>query len=219
MLKQKYVTILCCVFCFSSYAQDISPSVFAKLNGFRNKSFKENGFYDIQLGFGLFSDFWIAPKIALKHNTGALNDASVFTEATEEQLRTNYKGNLLSLGAKIRLTKPKDVWLFFWPEYSFGNFKYKSSYFKTENNPARLQLQESVNYKNQQAYFDLALGIEGYLDFDQRFLISAYLIYTTLDLREDFDQLAFTQTSQRPISEKNSSLGIGISLEYNFIKK
>lgn len=219
MFKQKYVIIICCVFCFSAYAQDISPSVFAKLNGFRNKSFKENGFYDIQLGFGLFSDFWIAPKLAFKHNSGALNDASVFTETTEEQLRTNYTGNLVSIGTKIRLTNPEDIWLFFWPEYSFGNFKYSSSYFKTENNPTRLQLQESVNYKNQQDYFDFALGLEGYLDFDQRFLISAYLVYTTLDLRQDFDQLSFTQTGLRPIPEKNSSLGIGVSLEYHFSKK
>ena len=82
-----------------------------------------------------------------------------------------------------------------------------------------MQLQESVNYKNQQDYFDFALGLEGYLDFDQCFLISAYLVYTTLDLRQDFDQLSFTQTGQRPIPEKNSSLGIGVSLEYHFSKK
>lgn len=211
------------IFLFSGiygFGQKLEPAVYGKVNGFRHTGFEDNGFADFGLGFSLLSNYWISPKIGFKFATGSPSDNVSFLENDGQKLvRTNYNGNFLTLGAKIRLTKPEEVWLFIWPEYSLGNVTFKSSYFKTENNPAALQLQERTSLSEFYSYLDLAAGIELYMDSNQRFLASVYLVYTLMDIKSGFDQLSFENTSVRSPSEMNSTIGLGLSIEYCFRKK
>ena len=202
-----------------SFSQNLEPAVFAKVNTFRHTGFEDNIFADGALGVSLFSTYWISPKIGFKRIFGNPNDVSFFNETYQELISSKYKGNVFTVGAKIRLTKPEDAWLFIWPEYSFGDVKFESSYYKTEDDVTRLALQERINSKNYNSWFDLSTGVEFYFDNNERFLTSVYLTYTLLDLGSGFEKLSFENTTKRPPSKNNSTIGLGVSIEYCFCKK
>ncbi len=220
MRMRKTIVLLLILICCQSYSQKLEPAAYARLNTFIHSGFEGNTFSDLSLGLSLFSTHWISPKIGFKAAIGMPEDNANFSEGTiEERIKTQYTGNLLTLGAKIRLTKPEDVWLYVWPEYSFGALNFTSSYYKVGDSPRRLALQEQVKLTENHSWLDLAVGAEFYFDSNERFLTSVYLVYTLMDIRSGFENLAFKSTSMRPISEMNSSIGFGVSIEYCFCKK
>lgn len=201
------------------FAQKLEPAVYAQLNTFRHTGFEGNNFQDFEVGISLFSTFWISPKIGFKHALGNPTVQTSFSQNYQQQIQTHYSGNLLSLSTKIRLTKPEDVWLFIWPQYNLGTVKFNSSYYKTENNPNQLIFKERISAKENHSWLDLAAGIEFYFDTNERFLTSVYLIYTLMDIRSGFEALSFESTNLRIPSKINSTIGLGISIEYCFCKK
>ena len=130
-----------------AFSQNLEPAIYAKANAFRHTGFEDEWFGDTGLGLSLFSNFWISPKAGIKYSFGNLEDRSALSQTINELVQTNYKGALFTLGAKIRLTKPEDVWLFIWPEYSFGNLKFNSAYFKSGDDPTYLALKEISELK------------------------------------------------------------------------
>ena len=95
----------------------------------------------------------------------------------------------------------------------------KISFKRTEDDITRLTLQERINSKNYNSWFDLSTGVEFYFDNNERFLTSVYLTYTLLDLGSGFEKLSFENTTKRPPSKNNSTIGLGVSIEYCFCKK
>ena len=114
----------------------------------------------------------------------------------EEELRTFYNANLFGVGAEIRLTKKEDFWLFFWPRYYGGNFKFRAEYLKL-NKKDKLAYEEVISKKAFESYFDFSLGFSGYLDDAERLSASTFITYTTMDLKNDFKGLDFEKTNLR----------------------
>ncbi|WP_031426944.1 hypothetical protein [Flavimarina sp. Hel_I_48] len=201
----------------SVYGQEIRPAVFASLSGFRHTGFEDNLFTDFEIGLSAASSFWITPKISYKHSGGRLNDNIVFEEDTaplrvKEELRTYYSANLFGIGAEIRLTKQEDFWVFFWPRYYAGNFKFHGEFLKRDNN-RDLVYKEIVKDNDFESYIDFSLGFSGYIDDAEKLSASVFLSYTTMDLKGGFKSLDFEQTNLRAY-ESTETLGLGFMIEY-----
>ncbi len=202
---------------FNIYGQELRPSVFATLSGFRHTGFKDNLFTDFEIGLSASSSFWITPKISYKKSSGRLNDYMVFEENSaplrvEEELRTFYNANLFGVGAEIRLTKKEDFWVFIWPRYYLGNFKFQGEFLKRNKN-RDLVYEEVVKQNNFESYLDFSLGFSGYIDDAERLSASVFISYTTMDLKNSFKNLDFEQTKLRAY-EGTKTLGLGFMAEY-----
>jgi hypothetical protein len=213
--------LICAFFVFigfnTIYGQEFRLCAFATLSGYRNTGFEDNLFTDFEVGLSASSSFWITPKISYKNSGGRLNDYMVFEEDSaplrvEEELRTFYNANLFGVGAAIRLTKEEDFWVFIWPRYYFGNFKFQGEYLKRNDNED-LVYKEIVKENNFQSYFDFSFGFSGYLDDAERLSASVFISYTTMDLKNSFKNLNFEQTNLRAY-ESTQTLGLGFMIEY-----
>lgn len=215
--------LICLFFIFISlntvYGQELRPGVFATLSGFRHTGFENNLFTDFEIGISASSKFWITPKISYKHSGGALNKLTIFQKdpgslRVEEELRTSYVGNLFGLGAEIRLTKKEDFWVFFWPRYYGGNFKYRGEYLKLNENDDFIY-EEVIIKKQFESYLDFSLGLSGYIDDVERLSASVFITYTTMNLDNGFKSLNFVETN-RNVHENTQTLGLGFMVEYLF---
>jgi len=220
---RKHLKSLCSLFIFISfstvYGQKLKPVVFATLSGYRHTSFEDDLFVDFEIGLSASSTFWITPKISYKNSGGELNNQTVFQKDSaplraEDELRISYSGNLFGVGAEIRLTKQEDFWLFFWPRYYAGNFKFRGNYLKRNENEDFVY--EEVNSaKKFESYFDFSLGFSGYIDDAERLSASVFITYTTMNLKNGFTSLNFEQTIINPASENTQTLGLGFMVEYS----
>ncbi|MGB3775928.1 MAG: hypothetical protein WA951_11780 [Leeuwenhoekiella sp.] len=199
------------------YGQKIRPSAFASLSGFRHTGFEDNLFTDFEIGLSAVSSFWITPKISYKKGGGRLNDNIVFEEnalplQVKEELRTYYNANLFGIGAEIRLTKKEDFWVFFWPRYYAGSFKFQGDFLRRDENKS-LVFKEIVKQKEHKSYFDFSLGFSGYIDDAEKLSGSIFISYTTMDLKNGFKSLDFEQTNLSSY-ENTQTLGLGFMVEY-----
>ena len=111
------------------------------------------------------------------------------------------------------MTKQEDFWLFFWPQYYGGTFKYRGEYLAL-NEDKDLAYQELVHSREFKSYFDFSIGFSGYLDDAERLSASAFITYTTMNLDNGFTTLNFEETDLRPILENTKTLGLGFMVEY-----
>lgn len=220
MLKQGFSILLILIFISynSLLAQEIRPSIFATFSGFRHTEFKDNLFTDFELGLAMSSKLWITPQISYKNSGGDLAEQIIFREditplQTEEEVRVAYSANLFSVGARFRLTKQEDFWLFFWPRYYGGTVRFRAEYLAL-NDREDLVYKEIVREKEFTSYFDFSVGFSGYIDDTERLSASAFITYTTMDLDNGFKTLEFEKTDRRPGSTGTNALGIGFMVEY-----
>lgn len=218
----KQLKSMCTLFIFIGFStvfgQKLKPGVFATLSGYRHTSFEDDLFVDFEIGLSASSTFWITPKISYKNSGGELNNQTIFQKDSaplrvEEELRISYSGNIFGVGAEIRLTKQEDFWLFFWPRYYIGNFKFRGEYLSLNENDDFVY-KEVVRENSFESYFDFSLGYSGYIDDAERLSASVFITYTTMDLKKGFEDLDFKETEIGPASANTQALGLGFMVEY-----
>lgn len=202
---------------FKLIAQKFEPSFYISPTMYRNVGFENNFFGDLEVGGALLTSHWLSPELSVGYSFGRPNNQSYFNEEdpnlVDEELRSMFRSLFASAGVKARLTKRDEVWLVVVPKFTVGHFKFEGEYY-VQNSPTRLVLEDYVENTETLAYFDVGLGIEGYLDSDFKWLGSLTLQYTTRDLEGAFRSLAFIQTDRSAPSASTQSLGISVRLQY-----
>lgn len=203
-----------------SWSQKLEPNAFATLSAFHLISFEDEGFAKFEVGLGLFTTYWISPEISLVYNAGRLKDLERLQENPpyypQARLFRNYDAWLFSIGAKLRVTKREDVWLFIMPKYSAGNFNFKSSYITFREGTGDVFKNQDKVTNSYEGFFDFAIGLEGYLDGDEKLLGSFSASYTLMDLKDGIRSLESESPYFDISSSSTQTFGVVFKLHYVF---
>lgn len=217
-MKNVLVLLLTVFVCLTAKSQQIDMGVYAGASAFRNKSFDDNFFGDVEVGVSFLNKFWLSPEVSAGYTFGDLNDFDSYDTQdpnfVNERVETSYKGTFYSLGGRLRVTKREDVWLILTPKYVLGNYKFNSNYYERQNENNYLTLTETASNRSSFSYFNFGAGIEGYLDSEEKLLASFSILYTTRYLKDEFDKLSFENTNRSTGSASGVTIGVGVKFQY-----
>ena len=192
------------------------PRLYAGAKGFYNKSFDSNLFGGFEAGAELLQFKFLAPEIGINYYAGQPNE---FEEIDPESLPpegvAKYDGRFHSFNFSVA---PKLIFgdetaaLVFMPEYNFGKMKLSERYFARRG--SRYELSEEVDQKRDHQFWSFSAGIEGDFFGLEHINFSLLLTYTTLNSKEAFEDLQFSEIDKN--YNEGSADGLGLTFRAYF---
>lgn len=200
------------IFIASLQAQFEKTAVFTSLSGYRNTGFDNNLFTEGHIGIQLWSDKIFYPEIGIGFASSSLNDQSkvflINDVETEQQIKTNIRAFLFSLGMNLRLTKRESYWITSFANLNFlPNVTFRSQLFEgTSVNT--ISLKEEILLREASNYFCLGIGIEGFINEKETWLGSLSIVYTTNNIYDAFNSAEFSDANLNINFPSRGGLGL-----------
>lgn len=218
-MKEQLLLLLLSFISLFSYGQIDGINIFSSPSGFRNVGYEDNLFTNAEIGVGFLSNSRFSPEISIGY-LGASPDTQtrVVTRdgsALEQQVRSQVRGLLLNAGLVTRLTKRESIWLYTLTNVSFAaNTTFKARLFEGDN-LNNLPLREAITERDDSVFFNVGLGVEGFIDEDEKWSASLALVYTTFDVFNNFKDLKFEDSDTNLVLPSNGGLGLRFLVRYH----
>ncbi len=202
-----------------------NSSIYTELSTYRDTGFKNNGFADAEVGVAFFNNFWISPEIGTNYSFGALEDQNKINPnapnfAPESILETRYNAFLLTISPKISIGKTdENLWWVIQPKFFTGNLTVNSDYLTLSKTREKYDITESQKDNGNISFFNLSIGIEGYITDSEKLSLAFFIRYTTMQLNNRFRSIKFDTPDISNRNESTQTLGIGLKLYFNPFKK
>ncbi|WP_271765006.1 hypothetical protein [Aquimarina algiphila] len=199
--------------------------MYTELSVYRDTGFKNNGFSDIEIGVAFFNNFWISPEIGTSYSFGTLEDQNKINindhnSTPNAILETRYNASLLTISPKINIGRNNEnLWWVIQPKFFTGNLIINSNYLTLSEPKEKYEIIESQKRKSTISFFNLSIGLEGYITESEKLSLAFFIRYTTMQLSDRFKSIKFNTPDISNPEENTQTLGIGLKLYFNPFKK
>lgn len=219
LLRKIIFALLIGFLSFQATAQE-EPKIYAGIDYFRNKSFSDNSYFNLNLGSQIFRWHILAPEIGYEYHLGRLRERNERdlrdpNAVAPSQLRTRFSSHTFSLAPKL-IFGNEEAALVFIPQYNTGKITAKGEFLEVSGR--RYELAEQQEITNSIDFWSFAVGVEGDLFNSHLIHFSILVKYHLLNSEESLQQLDLESTDLRSTGGSEDGIGLSFRIYFDFLQ-